>query len=1019
MISQSPTQSNSTDEPESILESKSNCSSVTVRSGTASGTGSNRDNSSGANFLLQSRSIFVAALAATGGLGLIAQGALAQTNSSLPPNVRFDSSTGTVNIDNNAFKLQTGVFENSSNIPRPASLPATVQEGVPIEVVPGTLVPNTVEIRPDLDYINRSFNELINAGTVPGIGTTPPGQTPTTIYTLQNDSIRLTTQFDINRQVGDHGYGEGIAAIVSGPEGDRAFGPVFVRGDAIEIGPNGEVLPETNSLTVRYGAADTVKLQVLNLRENNAAQPNESGIYFSEDGGFIVEDFQNGGDLDFNDGNEIQISSGRGEGLAVREDTQISESTSIEERSLAPEMRQEELIETDMIVGEPQTVETVVSEERTQGSIEYSNAPASSAFRLGHALGAATANDQQLVYGTYTGAARITAGSDGIGITGQLSPLSNNPAVPPTLLSGNLNFNPTVGDNQVGLSATIGITQFLTPTHRLATDIFGDAIASANPNNRPLVEPTGLFSNRRLVGYVPATPSETVVGTQPVASVDGIFELPADQAVVISPPNPQQVGRGNAAYTDNVGGLLIERASGDISFVPQWTKDGYAQAPITLEAGEARRIIYALVPQQLNQALQLGETYAVTEDFDTYRIVNGDFFIIAADRNPENFVQESTEVYAVEDTLPGDNVATREFSGVRGLYRQQPGGPRVPTVDVTIPSEVDARVGNTLSPLAVLAGDVGQQPFVQTDVAAGFFLGGSLTGGIGNQRDTLTRTTTAVTQATDQARIRQTVNTYMTPRRQQDIITLLTTETIRDTGMAAFSINSQGLLGDVVFTSDNMPVSFLDVRETNRQSVEIRDPEVLVDQATTETLQAMETRIISSDQGTSTTSESYPNAAPLQGEIMLGGILNFGNTPWTAAANTLSAELFARDTVIGRSSLNGTEVGLRAEVVFHPFGEVQREAYQYDEAGNVVALYQTETVIDANGKPVVQMLSDSTGKAIELPVNQFVQDQSGDRVPQLVGTGRSAGPGIYLRVENLLSGGTGGTTVAGGLEFSF
>ncbi len=986
-VSQSTAPSDHTDD-ESIFKSKSN--------------GANRGISSGANFSVQSSAVFVAVLAATGGVGLMAQGTLAQSS---PANIQFDSGSGAVRVNNNAFILQTGEFNNTSNIPRPAGLPATVQEGVGIEVLPNTLVPSTVELRTDVDYINRSFNELINA-------------TPTTTYILQNDSIRLTTQFNVSHQVGQHSYGEGINATVSGPDGDRTSGPVFVRGDRVNLGPNGEVLPEANQIIVRYGAADTVKLQVLNLRDNNAS-PNESGIYFSADGQFIVEDFQNGGDFDFNDGGFLQISGGQGEALVVQEDTETSESNSVEERILPPEIRTEELTESDVIAGEPQTVDIVVSEERTRGSIEYPDAPASSAFRLGHAVGAVTANDQQLVYGVYTDAAQITAGSDGIGITGQLPPLVNNPAVPPTLLSGNLNFNPTVGDNQAGLTATIGVTQFLTPTHRLATDIFGNAIASANPDDRPLVEPTGLFSNRRLVGYVPSTPGETVVGTQPVASVNGVFELPADQAVVVNPPNSQQVGRGDANYTDNVGGLLIERASGEISFMPQWTKNGYAQTPITLAAGEARRIIYALVPQQANQALQLGETYMVTKGFGGYRIANGDFLVISADRNPESFVQESAEVYAVEDTLPGNNAVTAEFNGVRGLYAQQFGAPPVPTLDVTLPASVDARVGNTLLPLAVLAGDAGQQPFFQTDVAAGFFLGGSLTGGIGNQRDTLTRTTATTTQVTDQLRIQQTVNTYMTLRRQRDVITQLITETTRDTGTAAFNIDSQGLLGDVVFTSDNMPMFTSSVTEIDRQSTEVRDPEVLVDQATTETRQALEPRIIASDQSTETTSESYPNAAPLQGEATLGGILNFGNTPWTAAANTLSAELFARDTVIGLSSLNGTELGLRAQMVFHPFGEVQREAYQYDAAGNAVALYQTKAVMDADGKPVVQMLSDGNGNAVELPVNQFMQDQSGDRIPQMVGTGRSAGPGIYLRVENLLSGGVGGTTVAGGVEFSF
>ena len=64
----------------------------------------------------------------------------------------------------------------------------------------------------------------------------------------------------------------------------------FVRGDRIRIGPNGETLPQSNQLGVTYGANDKVELRVLNVRENNA-QPNESAIYFTRNGQFIVRRF--------------------------------------------------------------------------------------------------------------------------------------------------------------------------------------------------------------------------------------------------------------------------------------------------------------------------------------------------------------------------------------------------------------------------------------------------------------------------------------------------------------------------------------------------------------------------------------------------------------------------------------------------------------------------------------------------------------------------------------------------------
>ena len=53
-----------------------------------------------------------------------------------------------------------------------------------------------------------------------------------------------------------------------------------------------------------------------------------------------------------------------------------------------------------------------------------------------------------------------------------------------------------------------------------------------NPDGPLLVEPAGLFNNRRWVGYVPPTPSRTVQG-DPLMPVNGVVNLSADQAIVI------------------------------------------------------------------------------------------------------------------------------------------------------------------------------------------------------------------------------------------------------------------------------------------------------------------------------------------------------------------------------------------------------------------------------------------------------------------------------------------------------
>jgi hypothetical protein len=939
--------------------------------------------------------------AITGGLGLLAGGLAESAIAQSPPNLNYEPNTGVVEVDNNAFDIRTGSFENGSNIPLPTILPRERIEAVSQPLSPTRLAPNSIEISPDVNYVNSSFNELLNA-EAQGVS-----------YELQPESLRLNTQFGLERFRGSHDYGEGIEATVTGPDGQVISNEsAFIRGDKVQRGADGVALPDSGQLTVEYGANDTVRLRVLNIR-SNGAQPTDSAIYFGEDGQFVVEDMLNGGDGDFNDGEYVQITGGQGEAVVVRSRDDVRIETLSVDTPLSPEQRQEEFVESDMVT----TVEsagTVSEEVRSWGSVETpDSAPLGDI--LGHATRAQTADGRQLIYSRYSAASEARLGSDGLGVRGQLPPLSSNPNAAPTLLTGSATLNPFVGDNEAGFTTTVGITQFLNPTHRVATDVFGNVMASLDPTQGPLVEPIGLFSNRRWVGYVPPTPDETVL-SDAILPVNGIFELPSDKAVTVAPSDAQAVGRGNAAYLRNVGGLLVEAADGSMSFVPQWTAEGYAQEPLVLEAGEAQRVIYALVPQQAGQSLVLNERYAVTSDASGYRIADGGYRIISADKQPQNFVQETSDVYAVEDTLPGTNASTPLFNGIPGIYIEIAGSAPVPTVDVTVRSEADARVGNGLFPMETVLGDPGQRGYAQTTLAAGFYLGSSLTTGIGNQRDEVTRITTSLDRQTDEMRTRRTLTTFATPLLQRDTVVLQNTETTRSSNNAFFNINSQGLLTDLRLVENGPGQTSVNSAEVSRDRVVIRGEEVNLGSVTSETREPVRTEVIARDQETTTGSDSYANISALQSELTFGGVLNFGNTPWTAAANTFRAELFTRDTVLGRSS--GSETGYRAEVIFHPFGEEQREAFHYDAAGNVVPLYKTEPVIDAGGIPVVESLLQLSGLSAQVPIHQYALDESGDRIAQTVGTGKSRGPGVYVRLEDVLSD-SESALVAGGIQFAF
>ncbi len=562
-------------------------------------------------------------------------------------------------------------------------------------------------------------------------------------------------------------------------------------------------------------------------------------------------------------------------------------------------------------------------------------------------------------------------------------------------------------------------------------------ITNPDSDGPRLVQPTGLITNTRIVGYVPTTPDAVIPGEQ-LFSRNGVYDLPADQAIAIAPADPSRVGRGDSAYTDNVGGFIIEWTDGRLEFVPQWNRDGFATEAMTLEAGQARRVIYALVPQQAGQALQLNQRYALEVSTNaltanlngdhlqnTYTLSDGGFQVISATQHPDNFTQETTEVYAVEDTLTSHNAMTSRFNGIRGNYAEVLGGELISTVDHQDPENADARVGNLLStPDEVIPGTPGQPGYQATTLAGGLYVRGSLTLGLGNQEDVTTTTTSTFSTDIETRTEAIATDVFHTPLTQVDTITTTTieqvTEALEQVAATTFDIDTDGQVSNV-----DVNLSEPTVVEQRTELVGIlteemtairRGDEFLFDSDVTvnQTVTPGETVLL--DRQVETDTDSYPNFSPLIGEIALGGVLNFGNTPWTPAANTLSAELFAQGVVIGQGESG--DVGIRAEVVVNPFGEEQQPAYTYDAEGNLIALYKTEPVLDEAGNPVFEQIEQVTGDVIEVAVNQFVLDENGDRIPETVGTGRNLGPGIFLEVEERLTDDEG-PSVAGGLQFTF
>ena len=170
----------------------------------------------------------------------------------------------------------------------------------------------------------------------------------------------------------------------------------------------------------------------------------------------------------------------------------------------------------------------------------------------------------------------------------------------------------------------------------------------------------------------------------------------------------------------------------------------------------------------------------------------------------------------------------------------------------------------------VSVGDAGQSAYAKTTRAAGFYLGGSVTGGIGNQRDTVSRTVSTVGRATDEMRSLRTLNTFITPLTQINTVEAKTTTTTQTTGRAFFDINREGKLENVRFVEGDSNTTDVVTLERTIGQYLMRGEEFLIDSVTSESMERTGARLVAADQQTTSDSDSYANFSSVQGGAGFG-----------------------------------------------------------------------------------------------------------------------------------------------------
>jgi hypothetical protein len=923
------------------------------------------------------------------------------------PSVKVDPD-GQFSIENGAFSINSGKDPNQSQIPATGTPieQTSLQEGKRQTEAQGTLAPRSVELSISPMRVQEGLQNVL------------PGAT------IDPSSLRSQADFELKTATGKADYAQRLTAFVVDKDGNKKGEPIVLttRGDKVTSDGSPSPLPTAAKGSLEFGATDKVVVVAQNIRENGG-KPFDSGIFVvTDEGKFVrlsVEDLKKGGDFDLNDALTNNGFQALGRAVITRTTQEkieepFSQVTDKPTEQVATSSSTKARVESTQY--QTQTVET------TRGRLAPTDIELE---RLTFAQGVRVNGN-----GILAGVQKFRPGStievttdQKIKASFQTRPRSDTPG----LFTTTVTAKPTAAPGEPLLQITAGGTKYLNPTHRTVTDASGAPARDPNNPKDVLRVPTGIGGDpTRVRGYVPSVPEKVTPGVA-LTPVNGIITIPQGQGAVIQPPKVGEVGRGNSWYENNVGGYLAVSPDGSkTTFHPQWNKGGFEKKPISFAPDEVSKVIYALVPQQPGLNLEIGKTYSVTPTSNGYEISDPKggskpFKIIAADKLPENFTPETSTIFAVEDTFPKNLGINNAFGLVQSAHRQIPGGPLISTKDNQNPQGADARVAvNAATPPTVIPAVSGQDPYLSPKTSVGaFFVSAGISTKIGFVPvETQGTTSNFQTTNTYQDSIESTEITLGVDRTTTPGVTSKTSTT-NSTEQVKFAVNNKGELTDVKtspISSSTIVTSASALKPQDGTTTFIATgPSTTTDKVISSELTSLTTELISQDV---TTKKSQALAiAPGTARGELGYVHNIGgNTPWTDAANTISAGIYGQTVVIGSPDSRQGEAGFFLKGLVNLGPEERAQAFRYNEGTKTMEpLYKTKPVLGQDGNPLRERISLKNGTVRDVYIEEFERDPKGNLIPLELGTGNAKGPALTFHVEQPFNG---GLRFKGGLQFN-